>query len=217
VGPLIQSPLGWSARQSHTMLALGRGCVETLAGVTSAFVRIVTVLQGRWRVGVLDATPEGNPTICTKTEITPEWRLLHPRTGMLLSSVGRFAKPVTFAVGLGWLLWGAAFFGYPDWDYGVSLLMAISTYLSAEWVVGTVMDRQYKLWPAAAVLAWWCVDGSYWAYWSLVRPEVMIREGQWAMSLCLFLLCGFIWRALRSVQVFHRRESLRLPIVRSRR
>ena len=128
---------------------------------------------------------------------------------MLRSKVWRLSKPATFAVGLGWLLWGAAFFGYPDWDFGVSVVMAVSTYLCAEWVVGTLMDRRYKLWPAAALAAWWCVDGSYWAYWSLVRPEVMIREGQWPMSLCLFLLCGFIWRALRHGRAFSRQEGVR--------
>ncbi|TWO63637.1 hypothetical protein FN976_28460 [Caenimonas sedimenti] len=56
------------------------------------------------------------------------------------------------------------------------------------------MERKYRRWPAAVLLAWWCVDGSYLAYWSVVNPTVMIREGQWAMSLCLFLLCGFVWR-----------------------
>ena len=103
-------------------------------------------------------------------------------------------KPATFALGLAWLLWGAAFWDYPDWDAGVYLLMAGSTYLCAGWSVRVLMERRYRLWPVAALLGWWCVDGSYWLYWSLVRPEVMIRDGQWPMSLCLFLLCGFIWR-----------------------
>jgi hypothetical protein len=103
-------------------------------------------------------------------------------------------KPSTFSVGLAWLLWGAAIGDYPDWDYGVSLLMAGSTYFSADWVVRAIMERRYLHWPLAALLTWWCVDGSYWLYWSLVRPEVLIREGQWLASLCLFLLCGFVWR-----------------------
>jgi uncharacterized membrane protein len=37
------------------------------------------------------------------------------------------------------------------------------------------------------------VDGVYWAYWSVVRQEAMIREGQWLASLCLYALCGIIW------------------------
>lgn len=103
-------------------------------------------------------------------------------------------KACTFAFGLSWLIWGALFFGYPDWDIPLSLLMAFSTLVLAEWSVAVLMERRYPLWPLAAAAAWWCVDGSYWLYWSFTRPEVMIREGQWPMSLCLFLLCGFIWR-----------------------
>lgn len=106
-------------------------------------------------------------------------------------------KPITFAIGLTWLLYGAHYFNYPDWDYGVSLSMAIPTYFCAEWVVSQFMEKQYRHWPTAIVATWWCVDGSYWVYWSLVDPTVMIREGQWPMSLCLFLLCGFLWRVLR--------------------
>lgn len=102
-------------------------------------------------------------------------------------------KLLTFLAGLGWLLYGAVFFDYPDWDVGVSLLMAGSTYLCAAWCWRAWVQLQWRLWPAAFAAAWWCVDGSYWAYWSLVKPAVMIREGQWAMSLCLFLLCGFVW------------------------
>lgn len=103
-------------------------------------------------------------------------------------------KFATFVIGLAWLLWGATFWSYPDWDHCVSVLMAGSTYLTAEWAVSAWIERRYSRWPAAVLLAWWCVDGSYLAYWSVVNPSVMIREGQWAMSLCLFLLCGFIWR-----------------------
>lgn len=104
-------------------------------------------------------------------------------------------KNATFLVGLGWLLWGALFFDYPDWDLGLSLLMAGSTYLFADWSLRVVKQRRYAMWPLAILAAWWCVDGSYWLYWSLVNPAVAIREGQWPMSLCLYLLCAFIWTA----------------------
>lgn len=102
-------------------------------------------------------------------------------------------KPVTFAIGLGWLVWGALFLGYPDWDFRLSLLMASCTYLTADWFVSVVKQRRYPLWPLALLACWFSVDGVYWLYWSLVRPEVMIREGQWPMSLCLYLLCGIFW------------------------
>lgn len=103
-------------------------------------------------------------------------------------------KNITFIAGLTWLLIGAAFFDYPDWDYGVSVTMAVSTYCLAQWCVDSWMELRWRRWPATVLATWWCVDGSYWLYWSQVRPEVMIREGQWPMSLCLFLLCGFLWR-----------------------
>jgi hypothetical protein len=104
-------------------------------------------------------------------------------------------KPLTFSIGLTWLLWGALFFDYPDWDIGVSALMAVSTYLTADKAVGWIASGKARNLLAAALVTWWAVDGSYTLYWSVVRPEVMIREGQWAMSLCLFLLAGFTWRA----------------------
>lgn len=114
-------------------------------------------------------------------------------------------KQLTFLLGLAWLIYGALFFEYPDWDIGVSLVMAVSTYLCAAWCWQAI--RKPSKWPFVALLAWWCVDGSYWAYWSLVNPSVMIREGQWAMSLCLFLLCGFIWIAAPTLAQF--RDNLR--------
>lgn len=103
-------------------------------------------------------------------------------------------KNWTFLAGLGWLIWGALFFDYPDWDIGISLTMALYTYACAQWCVSAFMERRYIDWPLAVVLTWWCVDGSYWIYWELVNPAVSIREGQWPMSLCLFFLCGLIWR-----------------------
>ena len=117
-------------------------------------------------------------------------------------------KNLTFAIGLSWLLYGAVFFDYPDWDIPVSILMACSTYLCADWVWQNL--RTPKHWPLAALLTWWCVDGSYSVYWSLVDPSVMIREGQWPMSLCLFLLCGAIWTAAPTLARF--RDNLR-PVV----
>lgn len=71
--------------------------------------------------------------------------------------------------------------------------MACSAYLCADWVWLALKRMEWRKWPVAALATWWCVDGNYWAYWSLVRPEAMFREGQWPMSLCLFLLAGFSW------------------------
>jgi hypothetical protein len=128
-------------------------------------------------------------------------------------------KNLTFAIGLSWLIYGALFFGYPDWDIGVSLVMAFSTYFCADFVwqrLGVYFNhlkhwrhllpenKARLVWRLAlvALFTWWCVDGSYTVYWSLVNPSVMIREGQWPMSLCLFLLCGFVWTAAPTLDRF---------------
>jgi len=102
-------------------------------------------------------------------------------------------KNITFAIGLAWLLWGALTLGYPDWDVGVSLLMAASTYLFADWCWLAIVRVEPSKWAAVVFYTWWCVDGSYTVYWGLLQPSVMIREGQWPMSLCLFLLAGAVW------------------------
>ena len=109
-------------------------------------------------------------------------------------------KNLTFVIGMLWLIYGALFFDYPDWDIGVSLVMGISTYVFAEVVWGGLMNPSKLIrdadWIPVFIAMWWCVDGSYTVYWSIVNPSVMIREGQWPMSLCLFLLCGAIWSNL---------------------
>ena len=120
-------------------------------------------------------------------------------------------KNFTFLIGLSWLIYGALFFGYPDWDIGVSLVMAGFTYFAAQgvWqVLRSPLDCNYQEWLGAMVSTWWCVDGSYTAYWSIVNPAVMIREGQWPMSLCLFLLAGFVWSAAEDLRKFP--DNLRL-------
>ena len=118
-------------------------------------------------------------------------------------------KNITFAIGLGWLLFGAVFYDLQDWDVGVSLVMAFCTYFTAEWVIGVIRRREYRQWFKAAFLVWFSVQGSYAAYWLLVgHPEKMV-ERQWVTSLCLYLLCGFIWTALPMLQeaLAQRREA----------
>ncbi len=106
-------------------------------------------------------------------------------------------KNITFGTGLAWLFYGALFYDYPDWDIPVSLLMAGSTYLSADKFVLAIKQKSPSgalLWSAAA---WWSIDGSYWLYWSLVDSSAALRQAQWPMSLCLYLLCGLLWTAFR--------------------
>lgn len=107
-------------------------------------------------------------------------------------------KNVTYLIGLSWLIYGALFFGYEDWDIPLSLLMSLSTYLTADHLIRAIKTKNYPNIALYSVGAWWSIDGSYWLYWSLVDSSVMIREGQWVMSLCLYLLCGFVWTAFDS-------------------
>jgi len=99
----------------------------------------------------------------------------------------------SFGVGLLLLLVGALYLDYPDWDIGICFVMALATLATAEWSTMVIWQRRWAWMPLAAFWAWLSVDGVYWAYWSVVRPEVMIREGQWLTSLCLYALCGVIW------------------------
>ena len=102
-------------------------------------------------------------------------------------------KAVSFVIGFGCLLAGALLLDFPDWDVGVSVVMAFTTLASAEWSTSVIWQHRWKWMPLALFWTWLSVDGVYWAYWRAVRPEVMIREGQWLASLCLYALCGVIW------------------------
>ncbi len=101
-------------------------------------------------------------------------------------------KNLTFAIGLSWLVWGALVLDYPDWDIPLSILMAGSTYLSADRFI-KALKKPTPMLLFWCLVAWWTIDGSYWLYWSLVDSSVAIREGQWPTSACLYLLCGMVW------------------------
>ena len=128
-------------------------------------------------------------------------------------------KNATFLVGFSWLIYGALFLDYPDWDIGVSIVMAVSTYFSAD-VVWRLLITKFKgsgvfgfTW--ATFFTWFSVDGSYWMYWTIINPSVMIREGQWPMSLCLFLLCGATWSLVPAQQSLLDTAKLGLQLVKA--
>ena len=107
-------------------------------------------------------------------------------------------KNITFVLGLSSLIIGATYLDFPDWDIPVSLLMAGFTYLTADHFIRAIKTKSYTKVALWSVGAWWSIDGVYWLYWSLVDKTVMIREGQWLASLCLYLLCGMVWTAFDS-------------------
>jgi hypothetical protein len=117
-------------------------------------------------------------------------------TGTNSIGIAAALKATTFLVGLALLLAGAVWLDYPDWDIGICFVMALTTLATAEWSTQALWLGRWQWMPLAIFWTWLSVDGVYWAYWSIVKPEVMIREGQWLASLCLYALCGIIWYRL---------------------
>lgn len=103
-------------------------------------------------------------------------------------------KLLTLAIGLGLLLVGADYYHAPDWDYRVSFIMAILTYLTAPWSAQVLMARRWRAVPIALLYYYVTVDGCYWLYWNAVNPDALeMREANFYASTCLYWLCGFIW------------------------
>ncbi len=86
-----------------------------------------------------------------------------------------------------------------DWDIPISLLMAISTYIFAPITSRTLFiaefRKQWHYWIIAILGLWFSVDGVYWLYWSIKDPKVVafMRDVNFLPSLCLYLICGFLW------------------------
>ena len=103
-------------------------------------------------------------------------------------------KLSTLAIGLGLLLVGVDYSPAPDWDYTISFIMAILTYLTAPWTVRVFMTRRWNMMLLGLFFYYFTVDGCYWLYWSAVKPEALVmRDANFYASSCLYWLCGFIW------------------------
>ena len=103
-------------------------------------------------------------------------------------------KLATLAIGLGLLLVGAHYQLAIDWDYPISFIMALLTYLTAPWAVQVFRRQRWRWVPLALFWYYFSVDGCYWLYWSIVNPEALfMREANFLASSCLYWLCGFIW------------------------
>lgn len=108
-------------------------------------------------------------------------------------------KLFSLACGISILLIGSVVEKAMDWDFCISFIMAISTYIFAPITARTLFyahfRKHWQCWLLAIFGLWLSVDGVYWAYWSIQNPQAvaLMRSANFPASLCLYLLCGFIW------------------------
>jgi len=123
----------------------------------------------------------------------------------------------TLTLGIGLLWVGSVLMPAPDWDVGISVLMAVSTYLTAPWLIQVLRQLRWRWLPLALLGAWFSVDGVYWLYWSLVNPEALfMRPANAFASTFLYLLMGMVWMYPGSVpQLWQEtRQALRIGFSR---
>lgn len=102
-------------------------------------------------------------------------------------------KLVTLALGINVLIYGAKMEQSPDWDIGISVLMAVLTYLTAPWSLRVLLERRWKWIPLAAFWAWLTVDGVYWL-WNFHLADIDgWREVNAPASLSLYGICAVLW------------------------
>lgn len=101
-------------------------------------------------------------------------------------------KLTTFAIGMAWLIWGAFYYGFSDWDIGISLIMGFLAYISAPWSVNVIATKQWRKLPLAIACWLITVDIAYYTYHNLMGNE-MLREANFYASTSLYWLAGFIW------------------------
>ena len=137
-----------------------------------------------------------------------------------LTELARPWKLLSFAVGMGWLIYGALNYGISDWDLGISLIMGGLTYLSAPWSVGTLlaaMRYRSRGWflriVMALFVAWVVVDGVYVLYHTIMGNEMYRIENFYASS-ALYFLGGSIWLYRGSLREFQAnvRHALRSAV-----
>lgn len=117
---------------------------------------------------------------------------------MSLVSLRDYLRPwklFSLACGIAILVVGAYLTPALDWDVGLSLLMALSTYIFAPISARTLFQRRWAWLPLALFGAWWSVDGVYWLYWSWRDPAVLaaMRSANYPTSSCLYLICACLW------------------------
>lgn len=104
-------------------------------------------------------------------------------------------KLITLAIGIGLLILGSFYYGAPDWDIPISLIMATLAYLTAPWSLRVILERRWRLWPVMIFATWFTVDGCYAIYWHFKNPAALelMRDVNYPASLSLYGLCGLFW------------------------
>ncbi len=104
-------------------------------------------------------------------------------------------KLASLIIGIMLLVVGSFYYQAPDWDIPISLIMAVSTYLTAGWCLRILLERRWKYFPLMLFWTWLSVDGLYAAYWYVVDPQALalMRSANFGASLVLFVVCGLIW------------------------
>lgn len=114
-----------------------------------------------------------------------------------LDPAAEYARPwklTSFFCGVALLLAGARWSGLPDWDVGVSVLMAVPTYFSAAPSLRVVLERRWNQIPLALFWCWLSVDGTYALYWRFAdRAALAFRPANVFASLSLYVACGLVW------------------------
>jgi hypothetical protein len=128
-------------------------------------------------------------------------------------------KLVTLAVGVALLILGSFYYGAPDWDIPISLIMAIFAYLTAPWSMRVLLERKWRLWPVMLFFTWFTVDGCYAIYWYFKNPVVLelMRSVNFPASLSLYGMCGIVWLYRGSLRELVSEIRNHFPLLRGNR
>ena len=137
----------------------------------------------------------------------------------ILAEYTRPWKVFTLSLAIALLILGSFYYGAPDWDIPISLIMAILAYLTAPWSLRVILERRWRLWPAMLFAMWFTVDGSYWLYWHFKNPVVpeQMREANFFASLSLYGICSVIWLYRGSLRQLSTEVSARFRPLRPQR
>jgi hypothetical protein len=113
-------------------------------------------------------------------------------------------KLLTLAFGLALLILGSFYSPALDWDIPISIIMAISAYLTAPWSMRVLLERRWLLFTFMLFFTWFTVDGCYAVYWHFKNPAALelMRKANFPASLSLYGICGIIWLYRGSLRQF---------------